>query len=299
VLKAFANALDTHTEYFTPEEAQQFLIAVQQRLFGIGAALRDDLNGFRIIKIVEGGPADRSGELKINDLVIAINGEPVVGMNINDGVQLIRGEENTPVTLTVVREIPDDHEKKEETLDISLMRGEVLIKESRYEVSYEPYGDGIIAYLRLFSFYQDPEHSSANDLAAEFEKLKKEHKILGVLLDLRNNSGGLLVQAVEVTGLFITKGVVVSIKDENGAVQHLRDVDGSSMWNGPLVVLINRLSASASEIVAETLQDYGRGIVVGDDHSYGKGSFQTFTLTADGKSHVNPEGEYKVTRGRY
>lgn len=299
VLKAFANALDTHTEYFTPEEAKQFLINVQQRLFGIGAALRDDIKGFRVIKIVEGGPADRSGELKLNDLVIAVNGEPVVGMNINDAVQLIRGEENTPVNLTVLREVPNDPEKREETLDVSLMRGEVVIKESRYEVSYEPFGDGVIAHLRLFSFYQDPEHSSAGDLAAEFEKLKKEHKILGVLLDLRNNSGGLLVQAVEVTGLFITKGVVVSIKDENGSVQHLRETDDTSMWNGPLVVLINRLSASASEIVAETLQDYGRAVVVGDDHSFGKGSFQTFTLNADGKGTVNPQGEYKVTRGRY
>lgn len=101
------------------------------------------------------------------------------------------------------------------------------------------------------------------------------------------------------TGLFITKGIIVSIKDDAGNVQHLRELDGKTSWDGPLLVLINRASASASEIVAQTLQDYGRGIVVGDDHSYGKGSFQTFTLSSAKNGSVNPQGEYKVTRGRY
>ena len=119
------------------------------------------------------------------------------------------------------------------------------------------------------------------------------------MLDLRSNSGGLLSQAVGVAGLFITKGIVVSIKDENGKVQHLRDLDGKTSWDGPLVVLVNRASASASEIVAQTLQDYGRAIVVGDETTYGKGSYQTFTLNGSQEGGVNPEGEYKVTRGRY
>lgn len=300
ILKAYATSLDSHTSYFTPEEAEQFMINVQQRLFGIGAALRDDINGFRVIKIVEGGPAERGGELKNEDLIIAVDGEPVVGMSIQDAVQLIRGEENTPVTLTVIREKKDESgDTKKQTLDVAIMRGEVVLKETRYESSFEPFGDGVIAYLRLFSFYQDPEFSSASDLARELNRLKEEHNVQGVVLDLRNNSGGMLSQAVQVTGLFISKGVVVSIKDESGKVQHLRDIDGQTVWNGPLVVLINRASASASEIVAQTLQDYGRALIVGDDHSFGKGSFQTFTLNATGQGLVNPEGEYKVTRGRY
>ena len=121
-----------------------------------------------------------------------------------------------------------------------------------------------------------------------------------MILDLRYNSGGILSQAVSVAGLFITKGVVVSIKDETGHIQHLRDLDGTTIWDGPLIVLINRASASASEIVAQTLQDYGRALIVGDDHSFGKGSFQTFTLNTTAKNEtVNPQGEYKVTRGRY
>lgn len=299
VIKAYAGALDSHTAYFTPDEAEQFLINVQQRLFGIGAQLRDDISGFTVVKVIEGGPAARGGELKPKDRIIAINGEPVVGMDIVDAVQLIRGEENTPVMLTVVRESGEGDHTSEETLDITVIRGEVVLKETRYESQVEPFGNGAIAYLRLFSFYQDSESSSAGDLAKELEKIESDHNVLGVILDLRNNSGGMLTQAVAVTGLFISKGIVVSIKDNAGNIQHLRDIDGQAVWKGPLVVLINRASASASEIVAQTLQDYGRALIVGDDHSYGKGSFQTFTLGSSGKSSVNKQGEYKVTRGRY
>lgn len=297
LIKAVASSLDTHTSYFTPEEATQFMISVQQRLFGIGAQLRDDLNGFTVVKIIEGGPAAEGKLLKPKDRIIAINGEPVVGMDIVDVVELIRGEAKTPVTLTVIREDPDT--KAEEKLDLIVKRGEVVLKESRYEVSYEPYGDGVIAYLRLFSFYQDPDSSSASDLTKAINELKQKHKILGMILDLRSNSGGMLTQAVAVTGLFITKGTVVSIKDENGTISHLRDIDGKTVYDGPLIVMINRTSASASEIVAQTLQDYGRALIVGDDHSYGKGTFQTFTLNSSEGGVVNPEGEYKVTRGKY
>lgn len=299
ILKATSSSLDTHTAYFTPDEASQFLIHVQQRLFGIGAQLRDDLNGFSIMKIIDGGPAAENKQLKVKDRIIAVNGEPVVGLDIVDAVELIRGEEGTPVTLTVIREA-GEQTKDEEKLDVTLKRGEVVLKETRYESTYEPFGDGVIAYLKLYSFYQDPESSSATDLAAELEKIKKSQKVKGVILDLRFNSGGLLSQAVEVTGLFIKKGIVVSIKDDAGKVQHLRALEDHNIWSGPLVVLTNRASASASEIVAGTLQDYGRAIVVGDDHTFGKGSFQTFTLNATTQnSTINPQGEYKVTRGRY
>lgn len=300
VLKATASSLDAHTAYFTPGEATQFMINVQQRLYGIGAQLRDDINGFSVVKIVEGGPAAIGKQLKVKDRIVAVNGEPVVGMDISDAVDLIRGEANTSVVLTVIRETKGpDGTPKEEKLDISILRGEVVLKETRYKSSYEPYGNGMIGYLKLYSFYQDRDSSSAADLEQEINKLKKEHHLEGLILDLRYNSGGLLSQAVAVTGLFITKGIVVSIKDENGRIQHLRDLDGTMAWDGPLIVLVNRMSASASEIVAQTLQDYGRAIVVGDDHTFGKGSYQTFTLATTEPDQVDPQGEYKVTRGRY
>jgi carboxyl-terminal processing protease len=299
VLKATASALDAHTIYFTPDEATQFMIDFQQRLYGIGAQLRDDINGFTIVKMVEGGPAALGKQLKNKDRIIAVNGEPVVGMDILEAVDLIRGEANTPVVLTVIRETKDpEGNKKEEKLDLTILRGEVVIKQARFKSAYEPYGQGVIGYLKLHSFYQDHDSSSAQDLKQEIDKLKAEHNLTGLILDLRYNSGGLLVQAVAVTGLFITKGVVVSIKDENGKVQHLRALDGTTAWDGPLIVLVNRMSASASEIVAQTLHDYGRALVIGDDHTFGKGSYQTFTLTLDGEQ-VDPQGEYKVTRGRY
>lgn len=300
ILKATASALDAHTAYFTPDEAEQFMINVQQRLFGIGAQLRDDINGFTVTKIIEGGPAALGKELKVKDRIIAVNGEPVVGMDIRDAVELIRGEENTPVVLTVIREVPEKENgpEKEEKLNITIKRGEVVLKETRYETLIEPYGDGIIGYLRLYSFYQDPESSSGTDLANEIQKLKDNHHLEGIILDLRYNSGGMLSQAVSVTSLFITKGTVVSIKDETSTIQHLRDLEGKADWDGPLIVLINRASASASEIVAGTLQDYGRALIVGDDHTYGKGSYQTFTLS-NSNGPVNPQGEYKVTRGIY
>lgn len=295
ILKATAASLDAHTNYFTPSEANQFMIQVQQRLFGIGALLKDNLNGFCISRLLEGGPAALSNMLKIGDLIIAVDNKPVIGMDINEAVELIRGEKGSKVKLTILRESKD---KGQEKFDADLIRGEVVLEESRLESSYEPYGDGVIAHIKLFSFYQDPKSSSASDLKNAIEKIQKENKLKGVILDLRNNSGGLLPQAVAVAGLFMTKGIVVSIK-ENSHIQHLRMTEDNMIFDGPLVILTNNASASASEIVTQTLQDYGRAIIVGDARTFGKGSFQTFTLDTTNNAKINPKGEYKVTRGLY
>jgi carboxyl-terminal processing protease len=291
VLKAVSSALDSQTNYFTPSEASQFMMQVQQRLFGIGAQLRDDLSGFTIVRVLENSPASQDNLLKINDRVIAVDHEPVIGMDITEAVELIRGPQGTAVLLTVLRE--------EEKLDIEIIRGEVVLKETRLETGYEPFGDGAIAVLKLFSFYQDQKFSSSSDLLDALNELKKEHKLKGVILDLRSNAGGLLPQAVSVAGLFMTKGVVVSVKDNTDLVQRLRNIESKIAWDGPLIILTNRASASAAEIVAQTLQEYGRALVVGDPQTYGKGTFQTFTLEASNYGKVNPKGEYKVTRGRY
>lgn len=296
-LKAFASACDSHTSYFTPTEATQFLIQVQQRLFGIGVQLRDDLTGFRVMKIIEGGPASHDEcELREGDLIVTIDTTPVVGMGILEAVSLIRGEEGGQVKLGVLR---TDESGEEFSVEVVATRGEVVLEEARLTTKVIPFGDGVLAHLALHGFYQDPDHSSTNDLRRAISKIRKEHKLRGILLDLRKNSGGVLPQAVGVTGLFITKGIVVSIKDNRGRVEHLREVDGKTSWDGPLVILTSKASASAAEIVAQTLQDYGRAIVVGDEHTFGKGTFQTFTLDGSGKNPVNPKGEFKVTRGRY
>src|SRR5579871_5490225 len=153
-------------------------------------------------------------------------------------------------------------------MEVELVRGEVVLDETRLETQLEPYGDGQIVTLRLFSFYQDENHSSAQDMRKALEEIKKEYKLKGVIVDLRGNAGGLLTQAVSVTGLFISKGIVVSVKDNTGKLQHLREVEGNPVWDGPLIVLVDRGSASAAEIVAQTLQDYGRAVVVGDEHTF-------------------------------
>lgn len=299
LLKACASALDAHTNYFTPSEANQFMIQVQQRLFGIGAQLRDNLDGLSIMRILENSPASQSKKLKINDKIIAVDNEPIVGLDITEAVDMIRGEKGTPVRLKILRESGEGEERRAEMIEIELIRSEVVLDETRLESSIEPYGNGVIANLRLFSFYQDQKSSSAGDIRKALEQIKQDQKLKGVILDLRGNAGGLLTQAVSVTGLFINKGIVCSIKDNTGKLQHLRELDGKPIWDGPLLVLTNRASASAAEIVAQTLQDYGRAIVVGDDRTFGKGSFQTFTLDPIQNPKVNPQGEYKVTRGRY
>ncbi|MFI5334295.1 MAG: S41 family peptidase [Chlamydiales bacterium] len=299
ILKATSSALDSQTTYFTPSEASQFLMQVQQKLFGIGAQLRDDLSGFTIMRLLDEGPALRGKKLKVGDRIIAVDKEPVVGMDITEAVELIRGPQNTSVELTVLRTSGEEEKKQEEKLEIDIVRGEVVLKESRLETSYEPYGDGVIGIVHLFSFYQDAHSSSTLDLQKAIEDLKKEHRLKGVILDLRSNAGGLLPQAVSVAGLFMKKGVVVSVKDNSGMVQRLRNIESKTTWDGPLLILTNRASASAAEIVAQTLQEYGRAFVVGDKETYGKGTFQTFTLESAGYGKVNPKGEYKVTRGRY
>jgi len=294
-LKSLSASLDTHTMYFTPSEAKHFLVQVQQRLFGIGAQLRDDLNGFTIVNIVEGGPAALNGGLHIDDKIIAVNQEPIVGMDIIEAVDRIRGPQGSRVILTILRDVEGQNEK----FDIEIVRDEVILKETRYNSYVEPFGNGVIGYIALHSFYQDPNTSSTIDIKNAITDMKKNHNLLGIIFDLRHNSGGLLPQAVQVTGLFIKKGVVASIKDHSGRHQRLRNLTNNQIWDGPLIVLTNKSSASASEIVALALSDYGRALIVGDETTYGKGSYQTFTLESANPDRINPKGEYKVTRGTY
>lgn len=297
IMKAFAEALDAQTAFYTPAEAKQLLVGMQQHLFGIGVLLRDDADGFSVVKIVEGGPAERQGGLMLGDKIIAVDNEPVIGLDVLEVVEMIRGQPGSEVELKVMRK--DKNNGPLTPVHIPIRRGEVVVKESRYGSQVKPIDKGVLAYLRLHSFYQDAEDSSSSDLRNAVLELTQHNDVKGIVLDLRCNPGGLLTQAVAVAGLFLDKGVVVSIPDESGNVIHIRNLNGKKVWDGPLVVLMNRGSASAAEIVAQVLQDWGRAIIIGDDRSFGKGSFQVFTLCPDGKTPPNPQGEYKITRGRY
>lgn len=296
ILKAIASALDSQTIYFPPAEASLFMMQVQQRLMGIGVQLVDNLTGFKVMGLVDGGPAKLQGELKEKDLIIAVDGEYVVGMDINQAVQLIRGKEHTKVKLTVLRTEEDNDTPQK--LDLSIERGEIVIEESRIEASLEPFADGHIAHVTLHSFYQDPQNSCAQDLYNKLSELNNNHHLKGVILDLRNNTGGILPQAVAVNSLFMKKGIVASIKKYDGSIRHLRNVESTPLWNGPLIVLVNKLSASAAEIVAQSLQDYKRAIVIGDERTFGKGTYQVTTLNIK-NDYIDPKGEYKVTEGMY
>jgi len=297
-LKAFAGSLDDHSSYLTPSDARQFMIQLHQRLSGIGAQLRDNFNGFTLISLIEGGPALRQGKLRVNDRIVAVNHCPVVGMDILSAVEKIRGPKGSKVILTILRESGQGEDVLPKQFDIEIVRDDILLTEQCFRADTFPCGDGVIAHIRLFSFYQDRHHSSVGDIRNALEGIQMQHPLYGVILDLRENGGGQLPQAIEVAGLFIKKGVVASIKDSQGRLHHLRNFHSTPLWDGPLIVLINKGSASASEIVAQSLQDYGRAILVGSE-TWGKGSYQSLSLQSDREEHISPEGEYKVTRGLY
>ncbi len=298
LLKAFATALDHHTNYLTPDEVKQFMVQIEQRLSGIGVQLRDDIDGMTVMHILKGGPASLDGKLRIKDRIVAVDGDPIAGMDVRDAVEKVRGPKGTTVALTVLRE--KDEGAPCEKLEVVLLRDEVELSETRLETKSLPFGEGVIAVIHLFSFYQKGKDSSAQDIRQALEKIGQTATILGVILDLRSNAGGVLPQAVDVCGLFMRKGIVVSVKDNQGGVHHLRNYNETPIWTGPLLVLTNKGTASCGEIVAQTLQDYGRALVVGDATTWGKGSYQKFTLEISGDdANINPEGEFKVTRGLY
>ncbi len=296
-LKAFCQALDSESAFLSPREVQQLMMNFEQRLFGIGVILRDECDGLAVIEIIENGPSHQSKEILIRDKIIAVDGTPIIGMNVEDAVQLIRGVPKTSVQLTVIR---SGSEGRSIVREITLIRDEVVLDPERVKSVIEECQDGSILSLQLPLFYQDDRSSSYQDLLSQIERAQKSHDIRGIVLDLRNNPGGFLPQAVMVAGLFLDKGIVVSVKDANGAIRHLRNADTRCIWDGPLIVLVSRMSASASEIVAQTLQDWGRALIVGDDRTFGKGSFQAFTHDEQRKSgQIYPKGEFKITLGRY
>jgi carboxyl-terminal processing protease len=280
-LDAFAFALDPHSSYFSADALEDFQIAMTLSLEGIGVAL-SSRDGYSLVeRILPGGAADREGSLRPNDRIIAVaqaDGPPVdvIDMPLRDVVRLIRGKRGTPVKLTVLRD-----GEVTERFPVTIVRDTIDLEEQaarlRFETLPDERGPLKLGVLELTSFYGDKDPTKrqcAEDVARLLEQAKRE-KADGLVLDLSRNGGGLLDYAIEISGYFIPKGPIVAVRDRSGPLQVLDDPSEDVRWSGPLVVLVSRASASASEILAGALKDYGRAVIVGDDHTFGKGTVQT------------------------
>ena len=302
-LNSIANVYDPHTEYFEPVDKQNFDISMAGRLIGIGARLQTDLETdfTKVTDIVIGGPAYKQGELKEGDLVMKVGqgdkeAVDVAGMNIDEVVSMIRGELGKEVRLTVKGKT--DGKVKV----IPIIREEIIVDEGFVKsliVESDKNSDKI-GYIKLPKFYADFEredgHQCAEDVEQEVNKLKQAG-VKGIIIDLRNNGGGSLRDVVKMAGQFIESGPIVQVKNRTDRPDVMNDTDPNVQYNGPLIIMQNEFSASASEIMTAALQDYGRAIIVGTN-SYGKGTVQRFfdlDRALTGNTDLKPLGQIKVT----
>ncbi len=292
ILKSLAKGLDAHSSFYSQEEALEMRASLEKQFEGIGVILREGVDGVQITDLIEGGPAHKSGQVLAGDLLVEINGQSQIDSGYDDVLTALQGSNGSTITLGLKRVKEGG---KEEFLRVQLKREKIVLNQERVRFTTVSYEDGIIGKIILPSFYESNDGSSCErDLKEAIRQLKKQGSLKGIVLDMRENSGGFLNQAVKVSGLFMTSGVVVISKYAHGQVQYLRNLDGRVYYNGPLVVLTSKLSASAAEIVAQALQDYGTAIIVGDERTYGKGTIQFQTLT-----DAEARAFFKVTVGRY
>lgn len=274
-VNAITSLMDPHTNYFAPIEKRAFEEDMSGRFYGIGAQLKDENGAVKIASLVTGSPAFKSGQVQVNDEIIKVAqgaAEPVdvAGYAVTDVVKLIRGAKGTEVRLTF---------KKSDgtTQVVSLIRDEIVQDETYARSTIITENGKRTGYIYLPEFYTDMERQDGNrcseDVAQELRKLKTE-KVDGVILDLRNNGGGSLYEVVQMVGLFIKGGPVVQVKSRDGQTSTLSDDDNSVLYEGPLAVMVNEFSASASEIFAAAIQDYKRGIIIGSTSTYGKATVQ-------------------------
>ncbi len=288
ILKALAKSLDAHTAFFSPEEAFEMRTHLEKQFEGIGVVLREDVEGVVIVDLIRGSPAERCGKISKGDLLVEIDGKVIHDDPYEEILERMKGNGKKEVVLGITPQ-------EGELVRIALKREKIVMQDERLSINYEPFGEGLIAKLTLPSFYESEEGSSCEkDLREAFKQLKARGKIHGAVLDLRHNSGGFLNQAVKTAGLFISSGVIVISKYAQGELQYLRDLDGRMYYSGPLIILTSKASASAAEIVAQALQDYGAALVAGDERTYGKGSIQYQNVT-----ERNSGAFFKVTVGKY
>ncbi len=310
-LNAFARAFDPHTNYLPPQSKEDFDISMRGSLEGIGATLRDDEGVIKVVKVIPGSAADRQGKLQADDIILAVaqGGEEPVDisdMRLRDAVALIRGKKGSEVRLTVKR-------AGHKPFVIPIVRDVVMIEDSfvKSAVIDDPASSRRYGYIKIPSFYRDFVESrngdggrnSTDDVRTALISLQQQG-VAGLILDLRNNGGGALTDAVGVAGLFIERGPIVQVRSSGGATKVLEDQDPAVVYRGPLIVLVNQFSASASEIVAGALQDYRRALIVGSEHTHGKGTVQVIlslddTLSLHNMDRYLPLGAVKLTTQKF
>lgn len=297
------NSMDPHTDFFPPVDKRSFDEQMSGRFFGIGASLREEDGTIKIATLVTGSPAWKSGQIQPGDIILKVgqgNEEPVdlTGYETADAVKLIHGKKDTEVRLTL---------KKTDgaTKVVPIIRDEIVLDDTFAKSLIVNNGKSKVGYILLPEFYADFENPkgarSYDDVRKEVIKLKAE-KVDGIVIDLRNNGGGSLYDVIQMVGLFIEEGPVVQVKDRDGKPSILRDRDKTLLYDGPLAVMVNELSASASEIFAAAIQDYKRGIIIGSTTTYGKGTVQrNFGLDKDmGFMTSNSElGTIKLTLQKF
>ncbi|WP_372971321.1 carboxy terminal-processing peptidase [Marinobacter sp.] len=310
-MNAFAGMWDPHTSYFSPRTSENFNINMSLSLEGIGAVLQADNEYTKVVRLVPGGPASKQGQLEPADRIVSVKQEDedkavnVIGWRLDEVVDLIRGPRESKVTLEV---IPADAPDETVTETISIKRDKVKLEEQsaskeviEFERGSETFQIGVINIPTFYADFKamqdgDPNYkSTTRDVRKLIDELKEEG-VDGVVMDLRNNGGGALHEANELVGLFIEKGPTVQIRNSNNDVQVLNDEDPSVSYDGPLVVLVNRMSASASEIFAGAIQDYGRGLVVGSQ-TFGKGTVQAVRPLNHGQLKITQSKFYRVSGG--
>ena len=307
-VNSFVSQYDPHTTYFKPEDKDRFDVNISGRFDGIGARLQKRDGGIEIVQIILGGPLWKDKKIEAGDEIIKV-GEPgkdpinVIGMRIDDAIKLIKGPKGTIVELTVRRKT--DNEIK----TFPITRDEVVLEESYAKSTLIKKDNKTFGLITLPKFYVDfndsKEINCATDVKNEIINLKKEG-IEGLVLDLRNNGGGALQTVVDMTGLFIKTGPIVQVKSIGNRKKVLYDKDPSLLWDGPLVILVNQMSASASEIMAAALQDYERAVVIGSNNTFGKGTVQNvldlnrFLSNSDfdlGALKITTEKFYRINGG--
>lgn len=292
VLKALASSLDSHTSFYQSSEAYDMRLHLKKEFQGIGLTFKETPRGVEVSEIVANGPAAKNGQIKVNDILLKIDGKSIEELPFEKVMDILHDESRSEIKLTFNRPVSEKEAHK--NYSVTLKREVIILNNDRVDTQEVKLGNGIIGIITLHSFYQGGDLSSEKDVKEAIENFEKKAPLKGLILDLRDNRGGFLSQAIKVAGLFITNGVIVISKYANGEEHFYRDVDGKTAYDGPLVILTSKITASAAEIVAQALQDYGVALVVGDEHTYGKGTIQTQTVT-DNRS----TSYFKVTVGKY